>query len=221
MLRRGFFPFAPSLFLFAILLSIGCQGWNPLAPQAAPSVAAQSGAIDLTVYNQNVALVKDKRTLALILMMPLIQLFLLGYAATNDVRNVPLAVYDQSNSPEARALLDAYRAADYFRVAFSVGSEAEIQALCDRIKVPNEERELALLACRCQRMLDAAAPAQLLALFKRADALRRPERFRLFLRAAALARPGFDGVEPGTGSPRIAPRASATKARSPGGRYGC
>ena len=43
------------------------------------------------------------------------QLFLLGYAATNDVRNVPLAVFDQSHSPEARALLDAYRAADYLQ----------------------------------------------------------------------------------------------------------
>jgi len=83
------------------------------------------------IRKEFIQILRDKRTLALILLMPLIQLFLLGYAATNDVRNVPLAVYDQSNSPEARALLDAYRAADYFKVAYAVGSEAEIQALIE------------------------------------------------------------------------------------------
>jgi tRNA nucleotidyltransferase/poly(A) polymerase len=30
--------------------------------------------------------------------------------------------------------------------------EAEIQGLCERLRVPNEERELALLACRCKAM---------------------------------------------------------------------
>ena len=74
---------------------------------------------------------RDKRTLAIILMMPLIQLFLLGYAATNDVRNVPLAVYDQSQTPQSRSLLDAYRAADYFRIAFAVNSEAEMRGLIE------------------------------------------------------------------------------------------
>jgi ABC-2 type transport system permease protein len=57
------------------------------------------------------------------------QLFLLGYSATSDVRNIPLAVLDQSRSPESRALLDSYRAADYFRIAYEVRSEAEIEAL--------------------------------------------------------------------------------------------
>jgi ABC-2 type transport system permease protein len=72
---------------------------------------------------------RDVRTLIMILVIPIMQLFLLGYSATNDVRNVPLAVLDQSRSPESRALLDAYRAADYFRIAYDVQSEAEIEAL--------------------------------------------------------------------------------------------
>lgn len=84
------------------------------------------------IRKEFIQIFRDKRTLVLILVMPLIQLFLLGYAATNDVRNVPLAVFDQSRGPEARALLDAYRAADYFQIAYSVGSEAEMQALIER-----------------------------------------------------------------------------------------
>jgi ABC-2 type transport system permease protein len=74
---------------------------------------------------------RDPRTLVLIMIIPVMQLFLLGYAATNDVRNVPLAVFDQDRGPAARQLLDAYRAADYFRVAYEVGSEAELRRLID------------------------------------------------------------------------------------------
>ncbi|HEX9597056.1 MAG TPA: ABC transporter permease, partial [Anaerolineales bacterium] len=74
---------------------------------------------------------RDPRTLALALMMPLVQLFLLGYAATNDVRNVPLAVFNQDPGPEARALLNAYRAADYFSLAYEVGSQQALGELID------------------------------------------------------------------------------------------
>ena len=68
-------------------------------------------------------------------------------------------------------------------------SETDIRALCDRIKVPNEERELALLACRCKDLLNPSKPGEFLNLFKRADAFRRPERFSLFLQVARIARP--------------------------------
>jgi tRNA nucleotidyltransferase (CCA-adding enzyme) len=73
-------------------------------------------------------------------------------------------------------------------------AEADIKALCERLKVPNDERELALLACRTQKLLTAAKPGELLNLFKRADAFRRPERFALLLQAAKLAQPGFDAA---------------------------
>jgi ABC-2 type transport system permease protein len=72
---------------------------------------------------------RDTRTLIMILVIPIMQLFLLGYSATNDVRNIPLAVLDQSRSLESRALLDSYRAADYFRIAYSVDSETDIEKL--------------------------------------------------------------------------------------------
>jgi tRNA nucleotidyltransferase (CCA-adding enzyme) len=70
--------------------------------------------------------------------------------------------------------------------------EADIKSLCDRLKVPNDERELALLACRCKNLLNASKPDELLNLFKRADAFRRPERFELLLQAARIARPEFN-----------------------------
>lgn len=80
-------------------------------------------------------ILRDPRTLVIALLMPIIQLFLLGYAATSEVSNLPLAVLDRDRSPASRALLDAYRAADYFNLAYDVDSEDELRDLVDRGKV--------------------------------------------------------------------------------------
>ena len=53
------------VFLVLLALTIGCQGSNPLAARNTPAAYAKSGGVDITVYNQNMALVKDKRVLAL------------------------------------------------------------------------------------------------------------------------------------------------------------
>ena len=84
------------------------------------------------IRKEFIQIFRDTRTLIMILVIPIMQLFLLGYSATNDVRNIPLAVLDQSRSPESRALLESYRAADYFRIAYTVTSEAEIESLISR-----------------------------------------------------------------------------------------
>jgi ABC-2 type transport system permease protein len=81
------------------------------------------------IRKEFIQIFRDVRTLVMILVIPIMQLFLLGYSATSDVRNIPLAVLDQSRSYESRALLDSYRAADYFRIAYMVTSEAEIETL--------------------------------------------------------------------------------------------
>jgi len=74
---------------------------------------------------------RDRRTVTIILIMPIMQLFLLGYAATTDVKNIAIAVWDQNQSVQSRALLDAFRSADYFQIAYTVNSQAEVQALIE------------------------------------------------------------------------------------------
>jgi tRNA nucleotidyltransferase (CCA-adding enzyme) len=71
-------------------------------------------------------------------------------------------------------------------------SPAQIDALCERMRAPNEVRELAATAARNRGKLRAATPESLLDLLKSADALRRPERFAELLEAARLAEPGLD-----------------------------
>lgn len=75
---------------------------------------------------------RDRRTVIIILIMPVMQLFLLGYAATTDVKNIAIAVWDQNQSPQSRALLDAFRAADYFQIAYTIDSQDEMQMLIER-----------------------------------------------------------------------------------------
>jgi ABC-2 type transport system permease protein len=86
------------------------------------------------IRKEFIQILRDKRTLAIVLVIPIVQLFLLGYSATSDIRNVPLAVFDQCHCVESRKLLDAYRSADYFKLAYEVGSQDEIRTLIEQGK---------------------------------------------------------------------------------------
>ena len=87
------------------------------------------------IRKEFIQIVRDPRTLILIIVMPMLQLFLLGYAATTDVKNISLAVWDQSQSTQSRALLDSFRAANYFSIDYSVYSEAEYKSLIESGKI--------------------------------------------------------------------------------------
>ena len=83
------------------------------------------------IRKEFIQIMRDPRTLAIVFVMPVLMLFLLGYAATNDVRNIDLVVFDQDQSPASRRLIEAYKQADYFRISRRVSSEEEIRALID------------------------------------------------------------------------------------------
>lgn len=83
------------------------------------------------IRKEFIQVIRDPRALAVTFILPIMMLLLLGYAATNDVRNVALGVWDQDNSPDSRTLIAAYQAADYFKLEYRVGSEEELRALMD------------------------------------------------------------------------------------------
>lgn len=102
------------------------------------------------IQKEFIQIVRDPRTLIITFAMPMVMLLLLGFAATNDVRNVALAVWDQDHSAASRALLDSYRAADYFRLDYEVATQGEIETLINANKVrgaiiipPDYARQLA------------------------------------------------------------------------------
>lgn len=79
-------------------------------------------------------IIRDPRTLSIMFLMPVIQLILLGYAATTDVEHLPTAVLDQDQSLQSRQLLEAYRASNYFDIQFYVSTEEELGRLIDEGK---------------------------------------------------------------------------------------
>jgi ABC-2 type transport system permease protein len=86
------------------------------------------------VRKEFIQIIRDPRTLGLTLVYPAVMLFLLGYAVTTDVHNIPLAVLDQDHTRQSRELLAAYRAADYFSLDYAVGSEEELRTLIESNK---------------------------------------------------------------------------------------
>jgi ABC-2 type transport system permease protein len=77
-------------------------------------------------------IVRDPRSLAIMFVIPIIQLILLGYAATTDIRRLNTAVYDADRTVQSRQLVEAYRASDYFAIAYYVSSETAMAELLDR-----------------------------------------------------------------------------------------
>jgi tRNA nucleotidyltransferase (CCA-adding enzyme) len=72
-------------------------------------------------------------------------------------------------------------------------AEDEVETLCQRLRVPNDVRELALLVSRNRDRLESARrPEELLEVLKKTDAFRRPERFAQLLEAARLSAHGAD-----------------------------
>ncbi len=77
-------------------------------------------------------ILRDPRTLVVMLVMPVVELILLGYTATTDIRHLHVAVYDADHTAQSRQLIDAYNASDYFKISNYVQSEGEMATLLDR-----------------------------------------------------------------------------------------
>lgn len=77
-------------------------------------------------------IIRDKRTLVIVFLIPVIQLFLLGYAATTDIKHLRTAVLDADCTPQSRELIEAYRASNYFDITCYVANEDELGRLLER-----------------------------------------------------------------------------------------
>jgi ABC-2 type transport system permease protein len=64
--------------------------------------------------------------------LPIIQLVLLGYAATTDVEHLRTAVLDRDKSSASRELVEAYRVSNYFDILHHVESEEQLKRMIDR-----------------------------------------------------------------------------------------
>ena len=78
-------------------------------------------------------IVRDRRTLMILLFVPAFFLLLYGYALSWDIRHVRLAVVDYGRTAASRALIAAFVNSGYFDLVADVSSEAEVKSLMDQI----------------------------------------------------------------------------------------
>ncbi len=60
---------------------------------------------------------RDPRSLMIALLMPLVQMFMLGYGVSLDIKHVPLCTLDREGSQQSEALLRNFAASQYFEIA--------------------------------------------------------------------------------------------------------
>jgi len=79
-----------------------------------------------------IMLARDRGTLTLVLLIPLIQLLLFAYAIHMDVKNIPMVVADQSLDVDSRSYLGELVQSGYFDIVSTVQDESQIVAAIDR-----------------------------------------------------------------------------------------
>ncbi len=107
---------------------------------------------------------RDPRSLMLAFLLPVALILFFGYAITLDIRNIELAVRDESGSQESRALVEAFASSGYFDLVAYPASQREVNRLLDlaRVKLvlvipPSFSRDLAAgRGAHLQILLDGA-----------------------------------------------------------------
>ena len=80
-------------------------------------------------------ILRDARTLGLILALPAILLILLGYGVSGESKNIPIAMADLAKTDTSRRYIEYYTVSGDFSYKYDVLSEEEIIALIDQEKV--------------------------------------------------------------------------------------
>ncbi len=87
------------------------------------------------IRKETIQLLRDRRLVAFILGLPLLELFLYGYAAQLTVYHLPLAVVDQSGDSQSRQFVQALVNSQYFDLTMELDSQAAAVQAIDQGKV--------------------------------------------------------------------------------------
>ena len=74
-------------------------------------------------------ILRDPRTIMILLLMPIIQIILFGFALSTDIRNVNIAILDNSKDGVTTQIIEKLSSSSYFRVTKMIYSEKEIEEL--------------------------------------------------------------------------------------------
>lgn len=69
---------------------------------------------------------RDKRSLFILFGMPIAQILLFGFAITNEIKNVTIAVLDHSKDLETKSIINKIKASPYFSIENQIDNEKDI-----------------------------------------------------------------------------------------------
>jgi ABC-2 type transport system permease protein len=78
-----------------------------------------------------VQVLRDSRSLGIVLIMPVILVLLFGYGVNLDLKHLPIYVYDRDGSQRSQDLLKRFQASDYFQIRRVVNSYPELTRALD------------------------------------------------------------------------------------------
>src|SRR5919197_6280482 len=84
------------------------------------------------VWKELIELSHDRDLFGIVLVAPVLQLLMLGYAATTDIRNVPVVVADADRSAASRDLVMRFDASPNFTIVDVVTTPDEIDPYLER-----------------------------------------------------------------------------------------
>ncbi|MCX5988801.1 MAG: ABC transporter permease, partial [Chloroflexi bacterium] len=82
-------------------------------------------------YKETLQIIRDRRTLGLMLVLPVVQLLLFGFAVGTTVAHISTVVVDQSRDPESRDLITALVNTTYFDITTYVDTPLEARQAID------------------------------------------------------------------------------------------
>jgi ABC-2 type transport system permease protein len=88
--------------------------------------------VAVLVWKELIELKEDRDLFGIVVLAPILQLFMLGYAATTDVRDVPVVVADADRSTASRALVARFDASPNFTIVDVVTSPNEVDPYLER-----------------------------------------------------------------------------------------
>ena len=78
---------------------------------------------------------RDKRTMLILLIMPIILIILFGYAITTEIRRVSIGVLDESKTAMSTQIIDCLDASSYFELYESVDNKADLDRLFQQNRI--------------------------------------------------------------------------------------
>jgi len=108
-------------------------------------------------------LTRDRVTYAMILMLPVVQLLLFGYAINAEPRHLPTAVLIQEDSTFARSILSALQNSAFFRLTAQARTPGELDGMLQRgevqfaITIPADFTRRVVRGDRAQILVEADA----------------------------------------------------------------